>query len=77
MEIKVNMSNNFKDYAIANVLNGIKAIDVIRELTKNKDIKRPKKLKLKETSIADLKYKNKNFKECSINIFEGYFKIVC
>lgn len=71
MKIEILMSSNFRDYAIKNCMEGIKANKIISELLKNNNISKPKGLKTSLCSIADLKYKNKNIVGASMNIVGG------
>lgn len=70
-KIEILMSNKFRDYAIKNCTKTITAHKIITELLKNKNISKPKNLKVEFCSIADLKYKGKNIVGASMSIISG------
>lgn len=75
MEIKIKMANTFEKYCINSIekRKEIKATSIIKELLKNEKIKKAKNLALKNCSIADLKYNNKNIIGCKISsLFDLY-----
>lgn len=73
--IEIEMSNNFFEYANKNIMGEIKAIEVIKELLKNENIKKPSNLSIKNCSICDLKYNGKNIKSCSITLYKHIINI--
>lgn len=71
-KVEITMSKKFYDYALKNIngIQNIKAQRVVSELLKNKDIKKPYNQGIKNTCIADLKYKGYNIKQCGMIISE-------
>lgn len=73
--VEIEMSKKFREYAVKNITTKIEAVKVVKELLKNESIHRPKKIKINELSIGDLKYKTSKIKELYINSVSGIFKI--
>lgn len=70
-KIEIEMSQNFKNYAIENCMKGIEAKKIISELLRNDNIKKPSNLKIKNASLSDLKVEGQNIKGASMNISKG------
>lgn len=66
MKKEFKTTEKFRDYCLKNCQKGIQAKKVISELLKNKEISKPKNLRIQDCAIEDLKIDTKNIKKCML-----------